>query len=142
MIAPRSCMGELLSEDNCEISLISLPHPRTQKMIKYLLKISETKCDLYEINQHNDTPSSWLMNDDSVKSDGSVLMATPFDPLFIILALLHKEKSGKFILLDQIFPNSSGLINVGSHLLKCLENKMQMNNIANVANDSDLAAYR
>ena len=137
IIMPKCCGIAEVSADDCQMSMISLPHPKTQKSVKFLLRNSVTRSDIFEINRHSESPSSWLMNVDSVKCDGSLLMATPFDPLFIVLANLFKESSGKFVLVEQLFPPS-----IGSQLLKCLKSKLDINDVANMAGEKDFIAYR
>ena len=144
MLIPKSSeQQQSLNIDDCTTSIVSFPHPKFQNSVKFLLKESEFKSSLYEINKNYENPSSWLINNEFVKSDGSIFMVTPFDPLFIILSYLYNEKSEKFVLLDQIIPKSNGTVNVGSKLLKCLESELQMSNISDTAGTSnELTAYR
>ena len=129
-------------DNNEETSIVSLPHPRTKKHVKFLLKEVNYKRILCEINRQCDNPSSWLINDNSVQSDGSILIATPFDPLFIFLLFLHEDVSGKFLLLDQLFPKSNNTTFTASKVISCLSSKNQLNNIADAADHTDFTAYR
>ena len=123
-----------------ELTIVSLPHPRLLKNVIFLIKKTGKKSYLFEINRHLDSPCSWIINNDFVKSNGSIMAATPFDPLFIILSLLYNDKSQKFLLLDQLFAKTSS--DIGSKVLQCLEKQSQMNNIADAAGVGDLTAYR
>jgi len=68
-------------------SIISLPHPRTGASCKYVI----THGKLWEIQLVKPyKPSSWLI-DQSVKSDGSMYLCTPFDPTFTILSQLKNQ---------------------------------------------------
>ena len=146
-ISEKSClmiMPCLSQDDDIEekFTIILLPHPQTNKKIQFVLRETDTCSFLYELNKHTDNPSSWLINNNFVKSDGSLFVVTPFDPLFILLSCLFQEKTGNFVLLDQLVSNLSDVFNIGNRILKCLKSKSQLNNIADFAGTEDFTAYK
>lgn len=124
------------------LTFVVLPHPQTNRKVQFLLKESDKISCLYELNKHQENPSSWLMDSNVVKSDGSILVATPFDPLYILLSCLFQDKTGKYVLLDQLVANFCDVPNIGNRLFRCLKSKSQMNNIADLVDNGDLEAYK
>ncbi|CAH2237366.1 jg6224 [Pararge aegeria aegeria] len=68
----------LLNNDNFQI--ISLPHPAHGNPAKYVLDNLHLK--IYEVVTFSEPYRSWFI-DDTVKSDGSIMMVTPINPLFL-----------------------------------------------------------
>lgn len=66
--------------NNSSFSIITLPHPAHGGPAKYCLDDANHK--IYEIVTFKEPYRSWFI-EDSVKSDGSLLMTTPIDPLFL-----------------------------------------------------------
>lgn len=67
-------------------------HPRTQQTI--MLARSQTA--LLEINRHapqRAAKASWLLEHDAVLHDGSLYLATPIDPLFLVLPQLDVARA-------------------------------------------------
>ncbi|EGG13960.1 hypothetical protein DFA_11721 [Cavenderia fasciculata] len=78
--------------------IISIPHPKTLQESRFIID-----CDantLLEINNLNQKPSSWLVND-GVRHDGSLYITTPFDPMFIMIRYLE-DRDDKFTNLSSI----------------------------------------
>jgi len=79
---------------------------------------------LLEINRVVEEPASWFIND-TVQSDGSLYIATPVDPLFVIIKLLEEnrkkteEHAGYFCSLSQMLSDTNHLGYV--HLTKLLK---------------------
>lgn len=48
--------------------------------------------DLFEVNAVDQTPSSWILQDDVVSCRPTLLMATRIDPLLIALPLLQRGR--------------------------------------------------
>ncbi|KAI8048965.1 ribonuclease H2, subunit B [Syncephalis plumigaleata] len=73
------------SSISSDLLVVSLPHPRTGFNNQYAIDGGQ----LLELQQVNppDTPASWFIND-TVQQDGSLLLFTPIDPLFILLPML------------------------------------------------------
>lgn len=69
---------ESLLDNNFRI--ISLPNPAHGGSVKYVLDHHHLK--IYEVVTFNEPYRSWFLND-NVKSDGSVMMVTPINPLFL-----------------------------------------------------------
>ncbi|KAI8916132.1 Ydr279p protein family-domain-containing protein [Gorgonomyces haynaldii] len=106
----------------CEGQLITLPHPTGQS--QFLLSR-----DLYQIQKH-DSCSSWIV-EQSIHSDGSFYIITPYNVLFLVLPFLTSDK---FLELDQIVPESF------EPLLKMIESKIET--IADKLLECDLIFYR
>ncbi|KAG4305830.1 hypothetical protein PORY_000740 [Pneumocystis oryctolagi] len=104
IIKPRYLSeGEAISEQ-----IITLPHPKTQIPVRYLIQ----KSQLLQIIKINDSykKRSWFVNNSIVK-DGTLYLATPFDLVFFIIPVLEKACNkevvtsgslGKYLLMDDI----------------------------------------
>ena len=95
---------------NGNFSIMTLPHPRNGRTTSFLLKAGQW--DLYEIVSYNEDNRSWFI-EDTVESNGSIYMASKFDPLFLVLPFLRAAK--KFeplpqILTHQNFPQLSTFV--------------------------------
>ena len=87
-------------------------------------------------------PIFWsLLGDNYVQSDGSLYVSTPVDPLFTLLPYLMKEKSGKFVLLDQIFDEAASTV-FGDCTDSVAASKQQIMNIADCQDAGSFCAYR
>ncbi|TPX51623.1 hypothetical protein SeMB42_g00132 [Synchytrium endobioticum] len=108
------------SAPTSKLSLLYLPHPRTGAATAFGLDESGDRVDLLELQRVDSANTrSWLCGN-SVIQDGSFFMASPFDPLFLILPTLAKlrnktaDSDGVFSSLDDIlhdpdFPSLSRL---------------------------------
>lgn len=83
IIMPGNSEG-LSSKD---VKIIKLSHPRRKIEVPYIIQDNQ----ICEINRAIERPSSWFV-DDTVDDDGSLYIATPIDPLFILLQLLEKHR--------------------------------------------------
>ncbi|PVD18930.1 hypothetical protein C0Q70_21489 [Pomacea canaliculata] len=123
--------------DMDNISMHKLRHPKTDKATFYL--ISNGGQQISEIMKFESSCGSWLIGD-SVQKDGSILMTTPVDPLFLVLPyLINAAKSGKYMTVDQIvhdeeFPDVS-------NLLACLDFD-SLDYVADMKGAGDFKAYR
>ena len=68
---------------------MSLPHPRNGRTTCFLLKADNR--DLYEVVSYNEDNRSWFIGN-TVVSNGSIFMASKFDPLFLVLPFLRAAK--------------------------------------------------
>lgn len=68
---------------NNKFKIITLPHPSSGSPAKYCLDDNTNK--IYEIITFNEPYRSWFI-EDTVKSDGSLLLATPINPVFLGLS--------------------------------------------------------
>jgi len=130
--------------DDCRIPC-QLRHPRTNKPASYLC----TKDAVCEVNYFKPKTSCWFIGE-RVRSDGSLLVATPIDPLFLALPYLFhaaQSSSGKnFMLLDQTLVDED-FEAVSKRLLPTMTSEVcrnQLQHIADVKNidDSDYPAVR
>lgn len=116
----------------------SLRHPLTEKKCIFLFTHSNT--NVFEVHNFKEEFRSWMIND-SVVQDGSFLITTPIDPLFLVLPYLQsaEKKTGKYMTLDHIvedeeFPESR-------RLHDSLRVK-DLSHVADVKDSSDFQAYR
>ncbi|RKP05960.1 ribonuclease H2, subunit B [Thamnocephalis sphaerospora] len=99
---------ELAGEDTL---VFCLPHPRTGERIQFAL---DGPMLLEMQRMAPDAAASWLV-DDSVQQDGSIMMFTPVDPLFILLPVLETcrrrkgDSAGVFCALDDLLQTIPGL---------------------------------
>jgi len=90
---------------NEEIMVTTLPHPATGEDVRFLLR---GKCliEIQKMQPENDL-GCWFIND-SVSSDGSLYVATPFDPLFIAIYLFSQGNNDQFFKsIDDILTESA-----------------------------------
>ncbi|XP_065841081.1 ribonuclease H2 subunit B-like [Oscarella lobularis] len=83
LIAPTDAMKDT------EPRFVNLPHPRTRESGLFLLTNDGKR--IHEVQKYEDSPKSWFINN-SVNKDGSLCLATPIDPLFLLLVFLEKSK--------------------------------------------------
>ncbi|KAJ2079873.1 hypothetical protein H4R24_003472 [Coemansia sp. RSA 988] len=71
-----------------QLKRLQLPHPRTNELYSYYANMpDETLAEVVRVNMKG--KRSWV-GSNWVLSDGSLLMLTPIDPLFIYLSLITK----------------------------------------------------
>ena len=74
--------------------IFPLTHPRTGAAVQF----ARAGDALLEVQRFNDTstPRSWLLGGqmEMVLQDGSLLVATPFDPLFVLVPQLQQARGG------------------------------------------------
>jgi len=106
---------QVISNNSNEFTkIVNLPHPsRSEEHIQYLISMN----NIFELQVLNgNLNASWFI-DDRIQKDGSLYMASPIDPLFLLLPLLekHRKKSndhaGYFCTIDQILTQTDGDIN-------------------------------
>jgi len=87
--------------------IISLPHPKRNTFAKFIVFNDK----LLEIQRMIEDPSSWFI-DNTVQQDGSLYIASPIDPLFLLINLLEENRrkteshEGYFCELTQILSHS------------------------------------
>jgi len=111
----------ICDDSNNFAKVIKFPHPtKIDEQVQYLIA-NDTFFELQMLN--GNLSSSWFI-DNNIHKDGSLYMATPIDPLFMILPLLelHRKKSaehaGYFCTLDQILSQTITDINQISSFMK------------------------
>jgi hypothetical protein len=94
--------------------ILSLPHPRTTTSTRFLLHPTKGLYELTVIPSTPSQPRSWLLtaNEEPAKegwigngqvlSDGALHVATPIDPLFLLLPHLFPPKQTRFLPADDI----------------------------------------
>ncbi|KTW29147.1 uncharacterized protein T551_02421 [Pneumocystis jirovecii RU7] len=109
IVKPKHSSGE----ESVFEQIITLPHPRTQIPVRYLIQ----KPQLLQIIKINDSykKKSWFINNNIIKGrslhltyliwiylilDGSLYLATPFDLIF--LTIPTSESLGKYLLMEDI----------------------------------------
>ncbi|KAI9591534.1 ribonuclease H2, subunit B [Syncephalis fuscata] len=74
-----------LSSLSSDLLAITLPHPRTGIIVQYVCDATQL-LEIQHVNPDN-IPASWFI-DNTVQKDGSLLLFTPVDVLFILLPIL------------------------------------------------------
>jgi ribonuclease H2 subunit B len=112
----------LVKEPASDLRIITLPHPKTEAPMRFIVDAKgET---IMEIQKGAQKYSSWF-KDQSVIEEGSLYVATPIDPLFIMIWLLEKcrkkkeGQEGYFCSWDQMLEESSEFP-AFRHLVFCL----------------------
>ncbi|KAI9021930.1 ribonuclease H2, subunit B [Hyaloraphidium curvatum] len=90
-----------------DLRLYRVPDPRTRGHMT--VASSASSGSLYELQRMQDELGSWFVGD-SVQSDGSALVLSDLDPLFVIVGLLlsRSESSDRFVSLDDILHPDDG----------------------------------
>lgn len=66
--------------ENTNFSIITLPHPAHKKPAKFCL--DELNKKIYDVVTFNEPYRSWFIGE-TVKSDGTIQILTPVNPLFL-----------------------------------------------------------
>ncbi|XP_077513694.1 ribonuclease H2 subunit B-like [Amblyomma americanum] len=93
---------KLATTDGQVHSFVRLPHPKTDASSLY---IKADSGEYLELVKFKEKYGSWIVNN-FVEPDGSLCVATPMDPMFFALALLHKSDA-KFRPLDDFVEDNS-----------------------------------
>lgn len=101
-----SCVSVFLhvagSATDSKSDIVTLTNPKSRKPIKYMLKAGS----VFELQRATPkVPTSWII-DQNICSDGSLLVATRVDPLFLVLPYLEKG-AGRFQQLPQLLVDES-----------------------------------
>jgi len=146
IICPKGINADLNANVNDgDEKLCELRHPRTDKAATFIC----TNGTVHEVNHFRPKTSCWFI-DDSVRSDGTLLVATAIDPLFLALPyLFHASQSSngkKFMLLDQTLVDEE-FASVEKSLLPVLSSldfRPQLQHVADVKeiDDSESPAVR
>ncbi len=78
--------------DPADDVMLRLPHPRTGQPAQFLLSGGQQLCEVQAVRPER---GSWFAGDEVV-SNGTLLLATPVDPRFLLLPVLeaHADRSG------------------------------------------------
>lgn len=74
---------------NDNFSIVTLPHPGHGQPTKYCL--DDLKNKIYELVTFSEPYRSWFIGE-TVKSDGSLLMVTPVNPIFLGISFIQDTK--------------------------------------------------
>ncbi|XP_026764355.2 ribonuclease H2 subunit B isoform X2 [Galleria mellonella] len=85
--------------ENSNFNIITLPHPAHGKPAKYALDHIHNK--MYELVLFSEPYRSWFI-DETVKSDGNLLLLTPVNPLFLVLPRLREQCSSRAVPLEDL----------------------------------------
>jgi len=124
-----------------DVVISSLPHPHRKTDAKFVF----CNDNVMEVNRMAEHPSSWFIEDE-VQQDGSLFMATPVDPLFVLIPLLELNRkktadhAGLFCDLSQMLSdtNKSGY----AHFSKFSAEALNLQLICDVNKDHDEPLYR
>ncbi|KAL8592451.1 hypothetical protein ACOMHN_021393 [Nucella lapillus] len=121
------------------LSFCKLRHPKSEQGSMYLLCGGGQRKTVCEVVRFSPQFGSWLIAE-TVQRDGSMLITTPVDPVFLILPyLINTGQSGKFMTLDQMvhdadFPDCC-------HLLDC-QGLDDLDHVADRRGADDIQAFR
>lgn len=92
-------------EIDYKLNIVTLKCSKTGNPAKYIF--DDRKNQLLEILQFQGSKNSWFI-DNSVEKDGLIYVATPIDPLFLILPYLKEEIYSPLdqVFIDENFPDS------------------------------------
>ncbi|CAK1600077.1 unnamed protein product [Parnassius mnemosyne] len=117
--------------ENSNFSIITLPHPAHGHLSKYCLDYLNKK--LYEVVSFSEPYRSWFMGD-YVKCDGSILMITPVNPLFLVLPRLREQCNNRAVPLEDLLSEKG--------FDKIVHFVTNMNNIGDLKGPVDINAYK
>ncbi|KAJ0181326.1 hypothetical protein K1T71_003411 [Dendrolimus kikuchii] len=121
---------ESLLENN-SFSIITLPHPAHKKPSKYCL--DEVNYKIYEVVTFSEPYRSWFIGE-TVKSDGSIQMLTPINPLFLVLPRLKEHCSNKAMPLEDLL-SEKGFTRIHDFI-------SNLDKIGDLKGPSDMKAYK
>lgn len=124
----------LIKEDDPDLEIINLTHPRTAAAAKFLIHEKQ----LFEISTFQERYRAWFIGQ-SVAANGTVYMTTSIDPLFLALPFLVAECSDKAVPIDQLFVDSDNTKN--GRLLEVLTDE-QLELVADVKRSGDIKALK
>ncbi|EDO46023.1 predicted protein [Nematostella vectensis] len=134
MLAPDDALSSTPESESPPL-FAKIPHPRTGKGVQLLFSSDEKS--VCEVAKFKDEPRSWFI-DDTVHEDGSMVIATPIDSVFLCLPYLEKCSS-QFRTLDQILIDSK-FPSVGK-LTNCITHE-SLTSVCDCKGDDDLHVYR
>ncbi|XP_023955081.2 ribonuclease H2 subunit B [Bicyclus anynana] len=117
--------------DNDNFRIVTLPHPAHGNPAKYVLDNLHHK--MYEVVTFSEPYRSWFI-DDTVKSDGSVMMVTPFNPLFLVLPRLREQCANRAIPLEDLLSEKG--------FDKILDFIPNLDAVADLKGPQDIKAYK
>ncbi|KAL5005123.1 hypothetical protein ScPMuIL_018579 [Solemya velum] len=99
-----SILNESILEETRDIenrpTWCKLRHPKSDQGALFLFTHEDK--NVYEVTRFREEFRAWLI-DNTVQSDGGMMITTPVDPIFLILPyLIQSAESGKYMTLDQI----------------------------------------
>ncbi|KOB72288.1 Ribonuclease H2 subunit B [Operophtera brumata] len=117
--------------ENSNFNIITLPHPAHGKPAKYCLDVRHKK--IFEVVTFNEPHRSWFIGE-TVKSDGSIQMMTPVNPVFLVLPRLKAQCSSRAIPLEDLL-SEKGFDKVFDFI-------DHLDNVADSKGSADLKAYK
>lgn len=107
---------------NKNFRFISLPHPATGKLTKYCLEDVTNK--MFEVVTYNEPHRSWFIGE-TVKSDPSMQILTPINPLFLILPKVKSQCTSKAVPLEDLLSDKGydQIVNTVKDLEKIADRK-------------------
>lgn len=125
----------LLAKDtllnNSSFCIITLPHPAHGKPTKYGLDDSNKK--IYEVVTFDEPHRSWFIGE-SVKSDGSLQIMTPVNPIFLVLPRLKEQCDSRAVPLEDLLAEKG--------FDKILSFVKNLDSVADLKGSADLQAYK
>ncbi|XP_041974445.1 ribonuclease H2 subunit B [Aricia agestis] len=119
---------ELCKNEN--FSIITLPHPSHGGPSKFCVDTSNKK--MYEVVTYSEPYRSWFIGE-SVKSNGDLLMVTPFNAVFLILPRLREQCKSRAIPLEDLLSEKG--------FTKILD-LIRLDDVADVKEVGDIKAFK
>lgn len=117
--------------ENSNFNIITLPHPAHGKPAKYALDHIHNK--MYELVLFSEPYRSWFI-DETVKSDGNLLLLTPVNPLFLVLPRLREQCSSRAVPLEDLLSEKG--------YSKLLDYVTNIDLIGDLKGPADMKAYK
>ncbi|KPJ13747.1 Ribonuclease H2 subunit B [Papilio machaon] len=117
--------------ENSSFSIITLPHPANGNFSKYCLDNVHNK--MFEVMTYSEPYRSWFIGD-FVKSDGSILMITPINPLFLVLPRLKEQCLNRAVPLNDLLSEKG--------FDKIIDFVKNMDNIGDLKGPAEMKAYK
>lgn len=125
----------LIPEDDTDLEIISLTHPRTGAGAKFVIYGKQ----VYEITAFQEKYRCWFLGQSAV-ANGNLFMTTAVDPLFLALPLLAGECADRAVPVEQLFVDEDKLKN--GRLLEVFEDDAQLELVADVKRSGDIKALK
>ncbi|VVC93038.1 unnamed protein product [Leptidea sinapis] len=122
---------ESLLLQNNAFTIITLPHPGHGNPVMFCLDDYNKK--MHEIITFNEAYRSWFVNN-SVKSDGSLIIATPFNPIYLVLPRLKEQCCSRAVPLEDLLSEKGY-----DKIVNFIDN---LNDVADLKGPAELKAYK
>ncbi|CAG9107456.1 unnamed protein product [Plutella xylostella] len=117
--------------ENSNFSIVTLPHPSRGEPTKYCLDDDHSK--MFEVVTFDEPHRSWFIGD-TVKSDGSLLICSPVNPIFLVLPRLKEQCSNRAVPLEDLLSEKG--------FDKIIDFIPDLDKVADLKGPADIKAYK